>query len=55
VILANTMMAATWSFCLAIGSALGGVVAALLGRDAVFLLNALSFLASAAVAAWDAF
>jgi len=49
VIVANTMMAATWSFCLAIGSALGGVVAALLGRDAVFLLNALSFLASAAL------
>src|SRR6266849_830900 len=49
VILANTMMAATWSFCLAIGSALGGVVAALLGRDAVFLLNALSFLGSAAL------
>lgn len=49
VILANTMMASTWSFCLAIGSALGGVVAALLGRDAVFLLNALSFLGSAAL------
>jgi predicted MFS family arabinose efflux permease len=48
-ILANTLTATTWSFCLAIGSALGGAVAALLGRDAVFVLNALSFLASAAL------
>jgi MFS family permease len=48
-ILANTLTANTWSFCLAIGSALGGGVAALLGRDAVFILNALSFLASAAL------
>ena len=49
VILANTLSSTTWSFNLAIGSALGGAVAALLGRDAVFLLNALSFLASAAL------
>jgi MFS family permease len=49
VILANTMMAATWSFCLAVGSSLGGGGAALLGRDAVFELNALSFLGSAAL------
>ena len=48
-ILANTLTANTWSFCLAIGSALGGGAAALLGRDAVFVLNALSFLASAAL------
>jgi hypothetical protein len=37
----------TWSFCLAVGAAVGGVAAVLLGRDAVFILNALSFLASA--------
>ena len=49
VILANTISSTTWSFSLAIGSSLGGVVAALLGRDAVFVLNALSFLASAAL------
>ena len=49
VILANTLSATTWSFSLAIGSSLGGAVAALLGRDAVFLLNALSFLGSAAL------
>jgi len=47
VIVANTLSSATWSFDLAIGSVLGGIVAALLGRDAVFVLNALSFLASA--------
>jgi MFS family permease len=48
-ILANTLTATTWSFCLAIGSALGGGAAALFGRDAVFVLNALSFAASAAL------
>ena len=47
VIVANTLSSATWSFDLAIGSVLGGVVAAWLGRDAVFVLNALSFLVSA--------
>jgi MFS family permease len=44
---ANTLSAATWSFNLAIGSALGGLVGLLLGRNAVFVLNALSFLVSA--------
>jgi len=47
VILANTLSSATWSVNLLIGASVGGVVAALLGRDAVFVLNALSFLASA--------
>ena len=44
---ANALASITWSFCLAVGASLGGVVAAWLGRDAVFLLNAVSFLASA--------
>src|SRR4051794_38846103 len=44
---ANALASITWSFCLAAGASLGGVVAVLLGRDAVFLLNALSFLGSA--------
>ncbi len=44
---ANTLASTTWSFNLAIGAALGGLVGLLLGRNAVFLLNALSFLASA--------
>ena len=47
VILANTLSSTTWSLNLMIGATLGGAVAALLGRDAVFILNALSFLASA--------
>ena len=47
VIVANTLSSVTWSFDLAIGSVLGGVVAAWLGRDTVFVLNALSFVVSA--------
>ena len=47
VIVANTLSSATWSFDLAVGSVLGGLIAAWLGRDAVFVLNSLSFLASA--------
>ena len=46
-IVANTLSSATWSVNLMIGAAVGGVVAALFGRDAVFVLNALSFLTSA--------
>ena len=46
-IVANSLSSATWSFNLAIGSALGGVVAAMYGRDTVFVVNALSFVASA--------
>ena len=45
--MANTLSATTWSFDLAIGAMFGGVVAAWLGRDAVFILNAFSFLGSA--------
>ena len=47
VLVANTMSSATWSVNLLIGASVGGVVAAFFGRDAVFILNALSFLASA--------
>jgi len=46
-LVANTLSSATWSVNLLIGASVGGVVAAFFGRDAVFLLNALSFLASA--------
>jgi predicted MFS family arabinose efflux permease len=49
VLAANALSAITWSFNLAVGSALGGLTAALFGRDAVFVVNALSFLASAAL------
>src|SRR3984893_545916 len=47
ILIANTLSSATWSVNLLIGASLGGVVAAFFGRDAVFILNALSFLASA--------
>ena len=47
VLTANGLGSMTWCFCLAAGASLGGVAAVLLGRDAVFVLNALSFLASA--------
>ena len=47
VLVANTLSSATWSVNLLIGASVGGVVAAFLGRDAAFILNALSFLVSA--------
>jgi MFS family permease len=47
VVLANTLSSTTWSVNLMLGATTGGIVAALLGRDAVFILNALSFLVSA--------
>ena len=47
VLAANALSAITWCFCLAVGASLGGVVAVWLGRDAVFVLNAVSFLGSA--------
>ena len=47
VILANTLSSATWSMNLLVGASVGGVVAAFLGRDAVFVLNGMSFLVSA--------
>jgi predicted MFS family arabinose efflux permease len=47
VLAANALASTTWSFNLAIGSSLGGLLAVLLGRNAVFILNGLSFLLSA--------
>ena len=47
VLVANTLSSATWSVNLLVGASIAGVVAALLGRDAVFVINALSFLVSA--------
>jgi MFS family permease len=46
-ILANTLSSTTWSLNLVLGASIGGLVAAFLGRDAVFVLNSLSFLLSA--------
>jgi MFS family permease len=47
VLIANALASITWSFCLAAGASLGGITAVWLGRDAVFVLNACSFLLSA--------
>jgi MFS family permease len=44
---ANSLSASTTAATIAIGSALGGVAATFFGRDAVFILNAFTFLASA--------
>lgn len=43
---ANTLSSMTWSFTLAVGSALGGLFAAAFGRGPTFALNSLSFLLS---------
>ena len=50
-VLASTLENSLWSFTLAVGSALGGVVLALFGRDAAFLCDAASFVGSAALIA----
>jgi MFS family permease len=49
VLVANTLSSATWSVNLLVGASVGGLVAAFFGRDAVFILNAFSFLGSAAL------
>jgi predicted MFS family arabinose efflux permease len=44
---ANALSSMTWSLTLALGAGLGGLVAAFFGRNTVFVLNSLSFVASA--------
>lgn len=44
---ANALSSATWGTMLAVGTLVGGVMVALVGRDAAFVLNSLSFLGSA--------
>lgn len=44
---ANALASATWSVIFAVGAALGGVVDVAFGRQTVFVLNSLSFVASA--------
>ncbi|HEX6087241.1 MAG TPA: MFS transporter, partial [Thermoanaerobaculia bacterium] len=46
---ANVLMGSTWGTMLAVGAGLGGAVTMLLGRDASFVFDALSFLLSAAI------
>jgi MFS family permease len=40
---ANVLIGSAWATMLAVGAAVGGIVAATLGRDAAFLMNAASF------------
>lgn len=47
ILVANALSATTWAFNLAVGAGLGGLVAYKFGRDAVFALNAVSFVVSA--------
>lgn len=49
---ANALAGATWSSVLALGSMAGGAATALLGRSTAFVLNAVSFVASALFVAW---
>src|SRR5207237_6578689 len=46
---ANVLMGSTWGTMLAVGAAIGGVVTMRFGRDVSFIVDALSFLASAAI------
>jgi len=50
-LLANTVSSTTWSVNLVAGAMFGGIALALLGYQAAFLLNAVSFLASAVLIA----
>jgi MFS family permease len=45
---ANVLIGSAWGTMLAVGAALGGLVAVTLGRDAAFIANAVSF----AISAW---
>lgn len=44
---ANVLLGSAWGVMLAVGAGLGGLVAATLGRDAAFVINAASFALSA--------
>lgn len=46
-LVANALSSTTWAFNLAFGAGVGGLVAYAFGRQTVFILNALSFAASA--------
>lgn len=47
VVTANTLQGITWSAMLGIGAVAGGVTASLVGRDAAFIVNALTYVGSA--------
>src|SRR5262245_47183933 len=48
---ANVLMGSTWGTMLAVGAAVGGAVTMRFGRDVSFIVDAASFLASAAILA----
>ncbi len=48
---ANALGGASWGIMVMVGSALGGIVSTLLGRDIAFVINALSFLMAAGLIA----
>jgi len=48
---ANVLMSSAWGAMLALGAALGGLFAAVVSRDAAFVVNAASFLVSAVLVA----
>ncbi len=50
-LLANAVLGSTWGTMLAVGAAIGGVVAAVFGREAAYLGDAVSFVISAALLA----
>lgn len=47
ILTANSLSSSTTAATIAVGSALGGIVATFVGRDVVFVLNAVTFLVSA--------
>ena len=47
-VVANSLSSATWAAMLAVGASVGGAVTAWLGREVAFVINSLSFFASAA-------
>jgi predicted MFS family arabinose efflux permease len=47
VVTANTLQGVTWSAMLGLGAIAGGITATLVGRDAAFVVNALTYVASA--------
>jgi len=49
---AYTLSAATWSMMLALGSALGGLLLTIVGLSGVFILDATTYLVSAALVMW---
>ncbi len=48
---ANALSGASWGVMVLVGSAVGGIVSTLLGRDLAFVINALSFLLAAGLIA----